>query len=278
MVTPMTPETRGTREPVRRRCALAHLPVVPGATLLGHGMKFQDDWQRLALLRSAAATAPVARMRFLHVPVLMVSAPEPAREVLVERGPLFEKAPATRVLLRPLARDGLFTSEGALWKSQRRLMSPLFHAGQLASYLPAMKEVTRRSLAGLRDGESLDLARLMTRITMGIVGATLFGTETFAAADELGAALTTTLKWIDDNQASGFLTLQWAPGSAGVRRATQSATARDNQPGSAGFPVTFRVVCGTIVPALNATRIATSAELRSHRSDGGRRSRSPGSP
>jgi len=87
-------------------------------------------------------------------------------------------------------------------------MSPLFHASQLASYTTAMNDVTLHALRGLRDGESLDLARLMTRITMGIVGATLFGAETFQASEELGEALTKTLQWVDDNLASSYLTLQ----------------------------------------------------------------------
>lgn len=185
-----------------------HVPAVPGAALLGHVHLFRDDRERLALLRTAAATAPVSRLRFLHRWVLVVSSPETAREVLIEHAAAFEKSPGVRVLLRPLAGDGLFTSEGAHWKSQRRLMSPLFHATQLDGYVSAMNSVTRRAAEGLRDGESLDLARLMTRITMGVVGATLFGAETFDGADELGEALTTTLKWVDDHLASSFLTVQ----------------------------------------------------------------------
>ncbi len=204
---PTSPHASRERIPPPK-AAFAHVPPVPGATLFGHVSQFKDDHLRLALLRTAAGLGPVSRMRFLHVTVLLVSSPEAVREVLVDQASAFEKAPATRLLLRPLARQGLFTSEGPLWRSQRRLMSPLFHATQLASYVPAMNEVTRRAIASLRDGESLDLSRLMTRITMGVVGATLFGTETFAAADELGDALTTTLKWVDDNQASNFLTLQ----------------------------------------------------------------------
>ena len=187
---------------------LLHLPEVSGGTAIGHAGQFRDDRQRLALLRRAAATAALSRMRFLYRNVLIVSSPETAHKVLVEQASCFEKSPAMRILLRSLARDGLFTSEGALWKSQRQLMSPLFHRNELSSYAAAMNSVTRQSAASLRDGESFDLLPLMTRITMGVVAATLFGTETFEAAAELGAALTTTLKWVDDNLASSRLTLQ----------------------------------------------------------------------
>ena len=190
------------------KALLDAVPAVPGAKLFGHMHLFKDDAQRLGLLRSAAAVGAVSKMRFLHRSVLVASSPETAREVLVEQASIFEKSPGLRILLRPLAGDGLFTSEGALWKQQRRVMSPLFHASQLAGYTTAMNDVTRRTVERLRDGESLDLARLMTRITMGIVGSTLFGTETFEATDDLGEALTTALQWVDEHLTSNFLALQ----------------------------------------------------------------------
>src|SRR5262249_2066793 len=69
-------------------------------------------------------------------------------------------------------------------------------------------EVARRALSRMRDGTTLDLAREMTRITMGVVGATLFGAETFDAADELGESLTVALKWVDEALASSGLVVQ----------------------------------------------------------------------
>lgn len=197
-VAPLTP----------KQDAMSRVPVIPGSKLFGHVHLFKEARLRLPMLRSAAATGPLSRLRFLHRWLLVVSSPEMAREVLVEQASSFEKSPGTRVLLRPLAGEGLFTSEGAHWKGQRRLMSPLFHATQLAGYTSAMNDVALHAAGRLRDGESLDLARLMTRITMGIVAATLFGTESFDAADELGEALTTMLKWVDDHLSSNFLTVQ----------------------------------------------------------------------
>lgn len=182
------------------------LPVVPGGNVLGHVHLFQDD--RLRFLRTVGETAPLARLRFLHRWVAMASSPETAHEVLVERAKSFEKSPGIRVLLRELAGDGLFTSEGELWKRQRRLMSPLFHAQPLSGYAPTMAEVARRALAEVGEGDTIDLSRLTTRIAMGVVAATLFGAESATDADDLGHALTVALKWVDDQMASTYLTLQ----------------------------------------------------------------------
>jgi cytochrome P450 len=187
---------------------LDSVPPLPGDNALGHSHLFRHD--RLAFLRSAADLGDVTRMRFIHRWLLVVSSPEAAHEVLVEQARKFEKSPALRLGLHDLAGQGLFTSEGELWQRQRRLMSPLFHAGALVGYAKTMNDVTRRALERMHDGATLDLAHEMTRITMGIVGATLFGADTFDKADELGHALTVALKWVDDALGAPQLALQMA--------------------------------------------------------------------
>ena len=188
--------------------SLSALPVVAGSNVLGHAHLFRDD--RLRFLRSAGDAGPLSRVRFLNRWVVLVNSPEAAHEVLVEHAAAFEKSPGLRLVLKDLAGDGLFTSEGELWRRQRRLMSPLFHQTQLAGYAATMNEVARKGLVRMRDGETVDLAREMTRITMGVVAATLFGADTYEEADDLGHALTVALKWVDDSLASTYLTLQMA--------------------------------------------------------------------
>jgi cytochrome P450 len=182
------------------------LPSVPGGNLLGHAHLFRKD--RFALLRSAAEAGAVSRIRFLHRSVLLASSPETAHEILVERAHCFEKSPGLRIVLRDLAGAGLFTSEGPLWQRQRRLMSPLFRASAIASFAKTMRDIALRAMARLPDGASVDLAREMTRITMSVVAATLFDSETDAEADELGRALTVAFGWVDEQLASSRLVLQ----------------------------------------------------------------------
>jgi cytochrome P450 len=188
--------------------SLSVLPVVAGSNLLGHAHLFRED--RLRFLRSAGEAGPLSRVRFLNRWVVLANSPELAHELLVERASSFEKSPGLRIILRDLAGDGLFTSEGELWRRQRRLMSPIFQPSQLGAYAATMNEMARRGLARMHDCDSVDLAREMTRITMGIVAATLFGTDSYEQADDVGHALTVALKWVDDSLASSFLTVQMA--------------------------------------------------------------------
>lgn len=172
-------------------------PMLPGATLTGHLQVFQHE--RLSFLLGAMRHGGVTRIRFLNKQLLMVSDPRVAHEVLVEKAKCFEKSPGLRLLLYYLAGEGLFTSEGELWRRQRRLMAPLFHPAQIARYAEIMHAVTLRAVGRFGDGARVDIGRETTRIAMGIVGKALFDSDTFDEADLLGEALTAALRWTDDN-------------------------------------------------------------------------------
>lgn len=176
------------------------IPEIPGGNLLGHMHLFQH--QRLPMLLDAMRLGEVSRMRLLAKSLLVVSGARAAHEVLVEKAKQFEKSPGLRLLLYYLAGDGLFTSEGELWRRQRRLMAPLFQPAQLSRYAGLMQGVARRAVARWHDGERIDIAAETTRIAMGVVGKALFDSDTFDEADALGEALTEALQWVDDHAGS----------------------------------------------------------------------------
>lgn len=177
------------------------VPLVAGATALGHGKLFRDN--RLAFLRSIGETAPLARVKMLNRSVFFPNTPELAHEVLVEKARSFEKSPGIRLLLHYIAGRGLFTSEGELWRRQRRLMAPLFQPSAIGRYAGEMHDVATRVVSSFADGQQIDLARETTRVAMGVVGRALFNANTFDDSDEIGAALTTALGWANHNAASG---------------------------------------------------------------------------
>lgn len=184
------------------------IPMMPGANLLGHIHAFETD--RLPFLRRIGETGPLVRTRFVNRELVFVNTPETAHELLVENARACEKSPGIRLLLRALAGEGLFTSEGELWRRQRRLMAPLFQPSAIGEYARSVNEVTRRAVASWGDGARVDLSREMTRVTMGVVGKALFDADAFDDSDEVGAALTQCLQWVDDQSASPALVLQIA--------------------------------------------------------------------
>ena len=173
------------------------MPMAPGARgVLGHLPGFRTErLKTLALL--AQQEAPLMR---LDIPVAGIRAmvanhPDVVQEALVEKVKHFHKSDMLRFGLYDLAGEGLFTSNGELWRRQRKLMAPLFTPRALEAYAADMVACTRRTMEGWRDGEALSLSRETTRLTMGIAGKTLFDADTFSDADEIGHALTIALDW-----------------------------------------------------------------------------------
>jgi cytochrome P450 len=179
---------------------LHDIPVLSGATPFGHVKELRDD--RFALFeRLNRERGEVARLLALGSPIVFVNSPALLHEVLVEKAKQFAKSSSMRGALRPIAGNGLFTSEGERWRGQRRLMAPLFAATQVARYADVAAACAEDAAASLAEGSVVDVARLTTHLTMRVAGKTLFGLDTLDEADELGAALATLLGWA--NEATG---------------------------------------------------------------------------
>ncbi len=172
------------------------IPYAPGGLgPLGHNADFRKD--RLGSLQRLTGQAGLVRLR---LPIRIVRAvianhPDAAQEVLVEKAKLFNKSDMLRFSLFPLAGEGIFTSNGELWRRQRKLMAPMFQPKALEGFIPDMVEATHRTMEGWADGREVALNTETTRLTMAVAGKTLFGADTFSEADDLGHALTVALDW-----------------------------------------------------------------------------------
>ncbi|GIW12519.1 MAG: cytochrome P450 [Dehalococcoidia bacterium] len=129
------------------------------------------------------------RLFLLHDPLLI-------ERVLVTDHALFTKGRALQVAKRVLG-EGLLTSEGELHRRQRRLIQPAFHRQRLERAADAMVARTARWAARWEDGTILELEAELRRLTIAIVGETLFGAEVEETADQVSAALTQLMATFD---------------------------------------------------------------------------------
>jgi cytochrome P450 len=120
--------------------------------------------------------------------VYFLNHPDYIRDVLVTRQQNFIKGRALQRAKRLLG-EGLLTSEGSFHTRQRRLAQPAFHRGRVASYADVMAAYAARTAAGWHDGEQLDISQEMMRLTLAIVGKTLFDADVEEEAQEIGEAL-----------------------------------------------------------------------------------------
>ncbi|MEO8381875.1 MAG: cytochrome P450 [Acidobacteriota bacterium] len=148
------------------------------------------QYRPLAFLHELAATyGDAALFRIGPQPVFFFRHPEQVRDVLVARNASFMKGLAlqrTKVVLG----EGLLTSEGELHKRQRRLAQPAFHRERIQHYGEVMVQKAVRTRERWRDGQEIDVAQEMMRLTLAVVAQTLFDADVDNEADEIGAALT----------------------------------------------------------------------------------------
>lgn len=92
--------------------------------------------------------------------------------------------------------NGLLASEGDFWRRQRRIAQPAFHRERLAKMAETITDDTEKMLDRWDErptGDPLDLDAEMSRLTLGIVGRTLFGAEVGEEAGGVGASLASVL-------------------------------------------------------------------------------------
>jgi cytochrome P450 len=144
----------------------------------------------LEFFRNVARTyGDIASYRMAGELLFLVNEPSLIRDILVTNNRNFTKSRGLERTKRLLG-NGLLTSEGAFHLRQRRLMQPAFHRERIAGYGRAMVEYADRMRREWTDGATLDVAREMNRLTLSIVGKTLFDADVEAQAAAVGEALT----------------------------------------------------------------------------------------
>lgn len=140
------------------------------------------------LTRVAAQYGDLAHYRMGGRHVFLLNHPDLIKDVLVTHDRNFIKGKVLEKAKRVLG-EGLLTSEGDFHLRQRRLAQPAFHRQRIAAYSRVMSEYAARHAARWLDGQTVDLHQEMMRLTLAIVGKTLFDADIEGDAREIGQAL-----------------------------------------------------------------------------------------
>lgn len=130
----------------------------------------------------------LAFFRIGPIRCLLVNHPEHIHRLLARETARLRKSWDTRELTVALG-QGLLTSEGELWKRERRLIQPAFHNERVRGYGATMVERAEAMLDRWHDGARLDIHREMSHVTLDIAARTLFGTDLESDAAIIGEAL-----------------------------------------------------------------------------------------
>ena len=165
-----------------------------GWSLLGDLPRFRRD--PLAFFTDLARDGDVVPVR-LVTRGFLINRPDYIKHVLQDnhtnygKGPLYPR-------LKPVAGEGLVTSEGELWRRQRRLAQPVFSRDRIASFATTMTTRTdamlERWASHAERGEPLDVHAEMMTLTLAILGDTVFGIDLSHESDVLTRAVTAAIE------------------------------------------------------------------------------------
>ena len=185
------------------------IPRVHEVSPLGSARLLQTDV--LAFLnRLADECGDLGHFRLGPFPVLFLNNPDLIQGVLVDQADAFDKGPALHRAVRPVVQAGLFNSEDPLHRRQRKIMAPAFTPRHVASYADTIVSYTDDVQRTWLDGSVIDLSNELNALTMSIAGKVLFDMDVFSEADDLGAAISTALRYIIYAMFQAFpLPLNW---------------------------------------------------------------------
>src|SRR5580698_3555719 len=154
-------------------------------------------------------------LRVLNFRILLLNHPDHIEDVLVNHPRKFIRGRVMLANKRVFGR-GLLTSDGDFWLRQRRLAQPAFHRARIAGYASTMVEYTERLLHEWQDGEERDIHKEMMRLTLQIVGKTLFDADVERDAQDIGKSMELLLELGADFRRT-VLIPHWLPTPANFR-------------------------------------------------------------
>jgi cytochrome P450 len=135
----------------------------------------------------------VARYRSAPELAYLVNHPDYIKRVLVDNNRNYVKDTYINQMFKSFVADGLLTSEGEVWRRQRRLMQPAFHHQRLdnldASITGKTSDMLARWEVACERGEPILIAQEMAAVTLAITTDILFGVDLGEEVRSIGQAV-----------------------------------------------------------------------------------------
>jgi cytochrome P450 len=154
---------------------------------------WRGDGNLLGLLPASAYRMRIGQLGWSRRTTWIINDPEAARAVLVDSQDVYPKSDLMTGALEPLIGDSIFTSSGARWRQQRRMLDPSFSAVRVAAgyrFMTGAVDAFQPRLQTLAaSGESVSLDALMSDLTADVICRAVFGTplDGGASADAFAA-------------------------------------------------------------------------------------------
>jgi cytochrome P450 len=198
---------------------LARPPKVEGRlSLLQLVRRVQDS--SIGIWSDEAYEAEWWESRVLTRHVVVANSPDAVRHVLLDNADNYHKTPIARAVLEPAIGRGLLTSEGDVWRRQRRIMAPSFQHKRIVAFVPPIIAATEALLArwaGL--AAPVDMVAEMSGLTLKIISEIMFSAGDDPEIAKIGASVEHYQKTIRPSAADLLGLPRWWPRPALKRAA-----------------------------------------------------------
>ncbi|GAA2597044.1 cytochrome P450 [Actinomadura fulvescens] len=180
-----TTERAGTP---RRAAAAGRVPPGPRWTATPSLIKMLA-MDRLGMMTTAARYGDAVRLAIGPKSMYFFNHPDYAKHVLTDNSDNYHKGVGLKQARRALG-EGLLTSEGDLWRKQRKVVQPAFQHKRISRQADAVVEEAGKLVARLRaraGGPPVDVVQEMTGLTLGVLGRTLLDAD-LSAHGSIGRA------------------------------------------------------------------------------------------
>lgn len=169
----------------------------------------------------AAFQLPYMRRKVLGFTVHIPLDPELVQHVLLDNAAAYAKPDITKELLAPVIGRGLLTSDGKLWREQRRIVAASFKPPAVDALVPVFAGAAEKAMQTWGDGRTIDLAAQATATTMQVIADSLFGGDPRLTSKESMSHIAAALEAFSEARIQALLGLPIIPfstkGRAGRR-------------------------------------------------------------
>lgn len=172
------------------------LPPVPQGTIrelvrnpLGFFTAITREYGDIVCYRPAPDTA------------YLLNHPDYVRHVLLDNNRNYDKTTYSNQVFKKLVGNSLISAEGDTWRQQRRLMQPAFHHTRLEKLDGLIVETAQDMLsrwdAAYSQGQTLDISREMSALTLTVTARALFGVNLGERVNQIGDVVNRAAKFFE---------------------------------------------------------------------------------
>ncbi|MDZ4763259.1 MAG: cytochrome P450 [Chloroflexota bacterium] len=184
-------------------------PSPKGRFLVGSATDFAND--ALDFMLRVRQYGDIASIKFGPFRIYVLNHPDLIHQVLVTDAAKIRKSSLLKRAAGPAANQGLVTSEGDLWKRQRKLMQPAFHSKSIRAYAESAVDYTLRFIVDWQPGQVYPIEQVMSNLTMHIIVKELFGVDMGPEAKEAGDLVLKLLSLTNDRISQPVPIPDWVP-------------------------------------------------------------------